>query len=168
MNKIKNLAIFTIISIYTIGIVLTFSGELLNQIQVIRHQNQIEKISSAKTLEFSLNDWNNFSDFNEIKFGNHFYDIISYEKFDSKIVAKVVKDKFENETRVTLAKIFSKAKSPLTEKKKSNLFSKHILSKIKIVCSNKMNLFDFKLQKFDGRINSKTSTFINFQEKPPC
>lgn len=148
--------------------VLTFSGDLLNQIQVIHHQNQIEKVSSAKTLEFTINEWNNFSELNEIKYQNNYYDVISFKKVNSKIVANVVKDKFENETRVTISKIINKSKIPFSDKKKSNSFSKHLFSQNEFICNDILNLFKFKLRKFDRVLCSKIATYINFQEKPPC
>lgn len=168
MNKIKNLAIFTIILIYFIGMILTFSGGLIYQIQIVRHQNQIENITNTETLEFSLNEWNNFSELNEIKFKGKYYDVISFQNINSKISAKVVKDDFENEIRITFNKIFNKQKSPLSEKKKTNSFYKHILLKNEFSCSNKLNLGNFNIKIFDRIIDCKTSTYINFQEKPPC
>lgn len=168
MNTIKNLVIFAVISVYFIGMVLTFSGDLIQRIQLVRYQNQIEKIANAKHLEFSLKEWNSFEGADEIKFQNQYYDVISFEKINSKIIANVVHDKFENEARVILTKILDKTKSPLPEKKKSNSFSKHILSKNEIICTNNIISFKFILSKFDKIIVSKTSSFINFQEKPPC
>ena len=148
--------------------ILTFSGGLIYQIQIVRHQNQIENINNAETLEFSLLEWNKFSDSKEIKFKDNYYDVISFKNIKSKILAKAVKDDFENEFRITFNKIFNKHKSPLSEKKKTNLFSKHILSKNEFICTNKINLFNVELQKFDVIIDFKTTNFINFQEKPPC
>lgn len=168
MKKIKNPAVILIISIYFIGMFVTFSGSLINQIQVVRHQNQIEKIANAEILEFSIIEWNNFSESNEIKFQNDFYDVISFEIINSKIFAKVVKDNFENETRITLSKIFNKTKSPFSEKKKSNSFSKHILSLNEIIGLKNINFPLNKLLNLYEVLTSKTSNYINFLEKPPC
>ncbi len=168
MKKIKNLAIFFIISIYAIGLVLTFSGDLLNQIQVVRHKNQIEKIANAEILEFSLKDWNNFSESNEINFQNNYYDIVSFEKINSRIIAKVVKDDFENEICVSLAKIFNKSKLPYSKSKKSNSFSKHIPSNKEYIAEYILIISSKKQKNLNEVLTSKTSNFINFQEKPPC
>lgn len=147
---------------------LTLSENLIYQIQVVRHQNQIEKISKAEILEFSLCEWNSFSDLQEIKFQNNFYDVISFKKINIKVVVKVVKDDFENEIRVSFLKILNKFKFPLSDKKKSNSFSKHLLSKNEFICSIKVNIYNSNHKNFDRTLSSKTSSFINFQEKPPC
>ncbi len=145
---------------------ITFSGDLILQIQSVRHQNQIEKLEKSETLEFSLKEWNNFSDNQEIKFQNSYYDVISSQTINSKVVAKVVKDDFENEIRVSIHKIFSKTKSSSSNQKKSNTFSKHVICKNEFVYKNK---FDFiKLTNFSEVLISKTSNFIEFSEKPPC
>ncbi len=147
--------------------IFAFSGNLIYQIQVVRHQNQIEKSFNSEILEFSLLEWNKFSDLNEIKFQNNYYDVISFQKINTKIFTKVVKDDFENENRILISKIFKKSKSPLSEKKKSNIFSKHIFLKNEFIF---LNIFFFltKLQIKNGILSSKTSNFINLQEKPPC
>ncbi len=168
MKKIKKPAFVTIISIYFIGLVLTFSGSLIEQIQFVRHQNQIEKIANAEILEFTLNDWNNFSESNEIKFQNNYYDVISFENINSRIFAKVIKDDFENETRITLSKILSKTKSPFSEKKKSNSFSKHILYINEFVGNKNIHFQLNKPLNLNEILISKTSNYINFLEKPPC
>ena len=168
LNYTKNLVIFSIISIYFVGMLLTFSGNLIQRIQSVRFQNQIEKIANSKNLEFSLKEWNSFEGANEIAFKNQFYDVVSFKKIDSKIIANVVPDKFENEVRIFLTKILSKTKSSLPEKKKSNSFSKHILSKNEFICPNKKHFYDYKLPIYNSVDNCKTSAFINFQEKPPC
>lgn len=147
---------------------LTFSGDLIQRIQSIRFQNQIEKIANSKNLEFSLKEWKSFEGANEITIQNQFYDVVSFKKIDSKIIANVVHDKFENEVSVFLTKILSKTKSSVPEKKKSNSFSKHILPKNEFICSNKTQLYNYKLPIYNNIENSKTSAFVSFQEKPPC
>lgn len=168
MRTLKNSATFLIISIYFIGMVLIFSGSLIEQIQCVRHQNQIEKIANAETIEFTLNNWNNFSESNEIKFRNNYYDVISFENINSRIFAKVVKDDFENDTRITLSKILNKTQSPFSEKKKSNSFSKHILYINEFVGNKNIHFQLNKPLNLNEILVSKTSNYINFLEKPPC
>ncbi len=148
--------------------IMAFTGDLLKQIQCVRYQNTIEKIKNSEILEFSLSDWNNFSDSNEIKFKNNFYDVISIQKLNSKIFANVVKDKLENELRITFSKIFNKTKIPTSGNKKLNSFSKHVLSSYEFVRINNLHFPSKKLQENDNFLNSKISNFINFQYKPPC
>lgn len=148
--------------------VVTFSGHLILQIQTLRHHNQIEKIKYSETLEFSTTEWNNFSDNTEIKFKNNYYDVISVREINSKIIAKVVKDKFENEFRITFSKIFNKTKFPFSEKNKLNNFSKHLATKNEFVILTNLDFALDKLLKYECYLNFKTSNFINFQEKPPC
>lgn len=147
---------------------ISLSGDLVLQIQTVRHQNQIEKIKNAQTLEFSIKEWNSFSDNKEIKFQNNYYDVISFQEIDSKIIVKVIKDQFESEFRVCFSKIFNKSKFPFSDKKKSNFFSKHLLSKKEYIILSHLDFLNDKLRENDSFLDSKTSTFLNFQEKPPC
>ncbi len=147
---------------------MTFTRDLILQIQTVRHQNQIKKIENAQTLEFSIKEWNSFSDTNEIKFQNKYYDVISFREIDSKVIVKVIRDTFEDEFRVTFSKIFNKNKIPFSEKNKSNFFSKHLTSKDEFVFSVNIDFALDELLKNERYINIKTSNFINFQEKPPC
>ncbi len=167
-KKIKNPAIFLILSVYVIGMILAFSGDLIQHIQNIRYRNQIEKIANAETLEFSKTEWNNFSGNHEIHFQNHYYDVISFEQNNKKITAKVVKDSSENKTRVTFVELLKKNKTPISEKKKSNSFSKHVISENKFYYYNKLVFLSEILQNFDGLTSSKTKSFIYLQDKPPC
>ncbi len=148
--------------------VLTFCGNLFQKIQNVRYQYQIEKSFKSEILEFSILEWNKFSDSKEIKFKDNYYDVISFENINSKILAKVVKDDYDNEIRITFNKIFNKHKLPLSEKKKTNSFSKHILLKNEFIFRNEIIFFITKFQIKDGILNSKTSSFINVQKKPPC
>lgn len=166
--KIKYPLIILFFSIYFIGIVLTFSGNLITQIQNIRHQNQIEKINDFEILEFSISEWHQFSDINEINFKNNYYDVISYAKLNNVIIAKVLKDNFENEISISISKIFKNDKNPISEKKKSNSFSKHLFSKNIFYSGNTIEFILIKLHEFDNILTIKTSNFINLNEKPPC
>ena len=167
MKNIKNLAIYAVISVYIIGIVLSFSGNLINQIQVTRQKIQIEKIFNAEILEFSLTEWDNFEDFDEIKFRNKYYDVVSFQKINNRIFAKAVKDDFENEFRVSFLKVFNKHQSPFSKIKKTNFFCNHLLcfTDFKIVGNSNFKLDFIPYNKYF--LAFKTSSFINFLEKPP-
>lgn len=167
-KKIKKPAIFLILSVYIIGMVLAFSGDLIQHIQNIRYQNQIEKIVNSETLEFTKKEWNSFSDNHEIHYQNHYYDVISFQQINAKITAKVVKDSSESKTRVTVVELLKKNKTPISENKKSYSFSKHLVSENKFFYYNKLVFLSEKLQNFGGLYSSKTKSFIYLQDKPPC
>lgn len=167
-KKIKKPAILLILSVYIIGMILAFSGDLIQHIQNIRYQNQIKKIANTETLEFTQSEWNKFSDKHEIQFQNHYYDVISFQQKKTIITAKVVKDSSENKSRVTFVTFLKTNKTPISEKKKSTSFSKHVLSENNFFCDNKPNFRFEILQNFDGLFSSKTKSFIYLQDKPPC
>lgn len=168
LKKIKYPAVIILISMYVIGIVMTFSGDLILQIQSIRYQNQIERNANLEFLEFSEKQWANFENDKEIKYKNQYFDVIWFRKLDSKIIAKVVKDSFESETRVTIVELLKKNKPPISENKKSNTFYKHLISENKFYVRNKLVFLEVQLQNFDKKSSSKTKSFIYLQDKPPC
>ncbi len=167
-KKIKKPAILLILSVYVFGMILAFSGDLIQHLQNIRYQNQIEKIANSETLEFTQTEWKNFSDKHEIHYQNHYYDVISFQQKQTIITAKVVKDSSESKARVTFVTFLKNNKTPISEKKKSTSFSKHVISENKFYCDNKSNFRFELLQNFDGLFSSKTKSFIYLQDKPPC
>ena len=167
-QKNRIFAVFLILSIYVFGTILSFTGDFIQHIQVVRHQNQIEKIAKAQTIEFSFSQWEKFTDTKEIKIENDFYDVVSFRKSNSKIIAKVVKDNFENEIRITFSQIFNKHKLPASGKKKSSPIAKHFNIKLNENFKNSVVLFSKKASNFDYLINSKINSFIDLPLKPPC
>lgn len=167
-QKNRIFAVFLILSIYVFGTVLSFTGDFIQHIQVVRHQNQIEKIAKAQTIEFSFSQWEKFTDTKEIKIENDFYDVVSFRKSNSKIIAKVVKDDFENEIRVTLSQICKNQKIPYSDKKKSNTISKHFVSKDKFYTYYTNVIQLEKKSNFKFKANLKEISFIYLPIKPPC
>lgn len=165
--KNKNKGLFIIISIYCIGLLFSFSGDLIQKIQAVRYQNQIDKTKKREVLVFSTKEWESYNNVKEIKYKNNFYDVISYQVINSKISATVVKDKFENETRVVISQIFNKHKIPFSEKKKSSSFSEHIAQEFQIITS-KPEFLNYKPSNFDAYFDLKIKSFINPLQKPPC
>lgn len=148
--------------------ILSFTGDFIQHFQYNRHQYQIEKIASAKILEFSIYDWEKFNDNKEIQIQSDFYDVISIEKKANKIFAKVVKDDFENEIRVTFSQIFNKHKTPISEKKKTNSIAKHLNAKLKVQSNYAATFYYKKKSNFDFNTNLKVISFIDLPIKPPC
>lgn len=167
-QKNRIFTVFLILSIYVFGTVLSFTGDFIQHIQVVRHQNQIEKIATATTLEFSLTEWKKLNDKKEIKFHSHFYDVVSIRITTNKIIAKVVKDSLENEIRVTLSQICKNQKIPYSDKKKSNTISKHFVSKDKFYTYYTNVIQLEKKSNFKFKANLKEISFIYLPIKPPC
>ena len=144
----------------------SFVGDLLLQMQTIRHQNQIEKFSNYEILEFSETTWNNFPNKNEVKFNAKYYDVALIEKRGSTIFAKVVCDDLENELHVFIAKINKDSKVPLSNKTKS--FSKHLINQNEFLIANKQLISSNKTQIISFISNDIISGFNTFLERPPC
>ena len=168
LQKNRIFAVFLILSIYIFGLLLSFTGDFIQHFQAVRHQNQIEKIELATTLEFSFNDWKKFKDSKEIHFQYDFYDVISINKTANKIIAKVVKDDFENEIRVAFSQIFTKHKLPISEKKKTDSFAKHLNIKLLENLKNVTTVFSKKTSNFDYLLHLKINSYIDLPLKPPC
>lgn len=165
--KNKNKTLFILISIYCIGVLLSFSGDLIQQIQDVRYQNQIEKTKKREVLVFSTKEWKYFKNQKEINYKNNFYDVVSHQEVNSKIIATVVKDKFENETRVVISQIFNKHKTPFSEKKKPSSISEHI-AQVYPKIAFKPEFLNYKPSNFDVNFDLKIKSFINLLQKPPC
>lgn len=147
--------------------IFSFTGDLITQIQTVRHQNMIEKIAELQILKFSLNEWNNFSNQEEIKFNNNYYDVVSFKKDTKNVFAEVVQDDLENDIRVFISKIHKESKHSNSNKFDSNKFSKHLLNHNKAMVFDSIFELKNKTQKFAFIKNEKTSNFNNFIEKPP-
>jgi hypothetical protein len=168
LQKNRIIVVFIILSIYIFGTILSFTGDFIQHFQAVRHQNQIEKIARAQTIEFTFSQWKKFTDTKEIKIENNFYDVVSFRKSNSKIIAKVVKDDFENEIRITFSQIFNKHKLPASGKKKSSPIAKHFNIKLKENVRNLVVLFLKKTSNFDNLTQLKINSFIDLPIKPPC
>lgn len=165
--KYKKPAILIIISLYIIGVFFVNSGDLFSQIQKIRYENRIKKIKLCKTIIFSSKEWKVFSDKKEIKFNNAYYDVIAFQEFNSKVIAKVIKDDLENEFRLVISQILNKQK-PLPLDKKYTSLSKHLVQKEKINFVFKFNFKIDKIENYDTQFNLKTKSFIYSLFEPPC
>jgi len=168
LEKLKKISIFVVISIYILGIFITFSGDLIQQLQIIRHQNQIQKNNKKESIVFTLKEWNHYLDISEIKYKNNFYDVVSIKKSNSNIIVNVVKDDFENKLRITFLQLLNKHKIPLSEKKKAISFSKHFIVSENKVAPSILVLNIIKLQNYDTNHNLKTNSYIKLLQKPPC
>ena len=148
--------------------IFSFSGGLITQIQNIRQKKIIEKNTNFEVLNFTINQWNEFNDTEEIKHNNKFYDVVSFKKINSNVIVTAIHDDLENEVRVFISKIYKKSKKSIPEKVVSKVFSKHILLKNNSFVSEKSLIFYNSPQKFLLQPKDKTSDFNDFVEKPPC
>lgn len=166
-KKNKIVVILIVISLYVTGVFLSYSGDLLAEIQKTRYENQIKKIKLCQTIIFSAKQWQAFSNKKEIKIKNTYYDVISFQKIQQGVVVKMVKDDLENEFRLVVSQILNKHKIPFSEKKDTSLF-KHLLQKQK--SSNDVK-FDFEIdeiENYNTNFNLKTKSFIDLLFDPPC
>jgi hypothetical protein len=153
---------------YLVGLLFAFSGDLVQQIQTVRHQNQINKINQIEIISISLSQWNEFENKHEIKLEDIFYDVVAHSITSQKVTLKVVKDHFENEVRVVFSQVFNKSKYPTSDKKKSTTSLQQIVCETK---SNwvKKNIFTSMLvENFNSKFELKTNSYIYLPQKPPC
>lgn len=167
-KKLKNIAIFTIISIYFIGMVISFFGGFLEHYQAIRQEFKIQKLENTTTLVFTEKEWNSFEDKKEFKHKNEYYDVISYQKKDNTIIIKAVNDSTENHFRVAINKVLKKHKKPISDRNKIKTLFAHIsLGHQKNDCF-KTNFIKEVTPNFNNWFNLKTKNFIFIIENPPC
>ena len=107
--------------------IFSFSGGLITQNQNIRQKGIIEKNTNFEVLNFTINQWNDFNDTEEIKYDNKFYNVVSFKKINSNVIVTASHDDLENEVRIFISKIYKKTKNPISEKAFFKAFSKHIL-----------------------------------------
>ncbi len=165
-NKIRVILI-VVISFYITGVFLTYSDNLLRQIQKIRYENQIQNIKFSKSITFSSEEWRDFSNKTEIKYKNVFYDVVSFQQFHSKVIAKVVKDDFENEFRLVVSQVLNKHKRFPSEKKRA-IFSKHLVHKDKVDWSFKIDFKINAIENYNAQFNLKAKLLIYSVFDPPC
>ena len=166
-KKIKFLPTL-VAAIYLVGFLFTFYGGLVQQIQTVRHHNQIRKTNHFETISLSLSHWNTLIDKHEIKLNDVYYDVISHSVSGQNVILKAVKDHFESEIRVVFSQVFSKNKLPNSGKKKINIFFNQIIfvSPAKLKTENLFNVILIK--KFKSNFDLKTIAFIFLPQKPPC
>ena len=148
--------------------IFSFSGGLITQIQNVRQKEIIEKNANFEVLNFTINQWNDFNDTEEIKYDNKFYDVVSFKKINSNVIVTAIHDDLENEVRIFISKIYKKSKNPISEKAFSKSFSKHILFKNKLLAFEKSLIFYNSNRMILFSPIDKTSDFNDFIERPPC
>lgn len=117
-KKFKTISILTIVIFYILQLCIVFSGALIDNIQQIRHQNQISKFHLAEEKIVTFKEWIGFENKKEININGVFYDVVYFKKHTDKMVLKVVKDNFESELRISMQNLFNKKNVPETGKKK--------------------------------------------------
>lgn len=168
IKKIKFLPVIILATIYLVGFVFAFSGDLITQIQTIRQHNQINKKNHLETISLSLSQWNDLDDKHEIKIDKVYYDVVSHSIVGSNVILKVVKDHFESEIRVFFAQVFHKNKLPNSEKKKVNFLTSQIIVDSQSIYNAKKGFEEILIKNFKSNFDLKTNSFIFLLQKPPC
>ena len=70
IKKIIFLPFIILATLYLVGFLFAFSGDLILQIQIVRHHNQINKKKLVENISLSLSQWNDLDDQHEIKIKN--------------------------------------------------------------------------------------------------
>ncbi len=168
LKKLKIPAIISIVIVYVFSVFFAFSGGFIYHIQWVRYENQIKKLQNTESLEFSNQEWLAFSDNKEIKYKDNFYDIISVQTLQSRVIVKVVKDNLENKLNLAFLKLFNKNKSSNSDDNKFDFFSKHILASTYTKLIKESNFLLDTLQNFVSVFQIKPKSFITILQKPPC
>lgn len=162
------LSILFVATMYLVGLLFAFSGDLFQQIQTTRHQNQINKINQIELISISLSQWNEFENKHEIKLKDIFYDVVAHSISEQKVTLKVVKDHSENEIRVVFSQVFNKCKCPTSDKKKSNSSIHQIVFEPKSNWFNKSIFTSILIENFKSNFDLKTNAYVYLPQKPPC
>jgi hypothetical protein len=168
IKKIKFLPVIILATMYLVGFVFAFSGDLIQQIQTVRQHKQVNKKNNIETISLSLSQWSNLSDKHEIKIDKVYYDVVSHSIVGSNIILKVVKDHFESEIRVFFAQVFHKNKLPNSEKKKVNFLTSQIAVDSQSIYNAKKGFEEILVKNFKSNFDLKTNSFIFLIQKPPC
>ena len=168
LKKIKYYSVITIAIFYILQLSLVFSGTMIENIQQIRHQNQVSKINLALEKIIPVKDWNNFDNKKEIKINAVYYDVISFRIFSDKVVIKVVKDNFESELRISMQRLFENKSLPSNDKKKCFNFYNYL----SIIEKQKKESNQFLISIVTNPIafftHRKTNTIKASIYRPPC
>lgn len=168
LKKIKYISITTIALFYILQLSIVFSGSLIENIQHIRHQNQVSKIHLTAEKTIPLKVWNNFDDKKEIKINAIYYDVVSFKILSDSVVIKVVKDNFESELRISMQRLFDNKSLPSTDKKKCFNFYNYL----SIIETQKKEYTAFLISIGSNPIKfflqGKTNNIISTIYRPPC
>lgn len=168
IKKIKFLPVIILATMYLVGFLFAFSGDLITQIQTIRQHNQVNKKNNIETISLSLSKWNDLDDKHEIKIKKHYFDVVSHSIVGSNVILKVVKDHFESEMRVAFSQVFNKNNFPNRDKKKTKILSNQITSEFTSNWFAKNDYPLFQTKNFKSNFDLKTNSFIFLIQKPPC
>lgn len=167
-KKNQFFSILFVTTLYLVGFLFAFCGDLVQQIQTVRHQNQINKINQIELISISISQWNQFDNKHEIKLKDIFYDVVAHSISGQKVTLKVVKDHYENEVRVVFSQVFNKGKCPTSDKKKSTSSIHQIVCETKPNCLNNSNFASMLVENYKSKFDLKTNSYIYLPQKPPC
>lgn len=168
LKRIKNIAVFVLVTFYVLQVCIVFSGTLIEHIQEIRNQIQLSKIHLAQTKIVTIAQWESNKDKKEIKINNHYYDVLSYKILSNKVRLVAVRDSHENNFRVVLNNLLNKNNTSHSEKKKSLKIPNFITVLNKNDYEFKKNrIFILKKMLFYASKKSPVKIIIDVY-KPPC
>ena len=146
------------------GFFCDFLGDFVQNSKVVRNQYQISKAVTSKTIFFSSIKWHSILDKKELKLNDGYYDVISVIDWGKIVAVKIVKDKFENESRIPFFNNIISCKVPIGKKKKG-VFTKYITCEI-----NSFSVFNKRetFQNFMIQFDQKTKSYIDLIQRPPC
>ncbi len=164
----KKAALYTIISIYCMGVMVTVVAFLLNNYQTVRQEIIKHDQTNTTTLIFTQSAWNTFENKHEILHNNDYYDVISQQQINNNVIVKAIKDSTENHFRIVVNQVLNKHKKPVADKiNKFNLLKHLPDTHQSIVCKTPTIVLSIS-HTFDKIFNQKTKNYIQVVENPPC
>ncbi|RTY95067.1 hypothetical protein [Flavobacterium sp. GT3R68] len=168
LNKTKNIAIISITGFYVMQLCFVFLGTLIENIQQVRHQNQISKTFLAHRREFTLLEWQKFDNKKEFELTDVFYDVVSFKIASDKVIANVIEDNLESQIRITLQSLFNKENNLQNDKKKS--FNSY--NYLSIIEKNEPDFITFACDSLSKSTSlfftGKANKIIQNIYRPPC
>jgi len=168
LKKIKFLPSIILATLYLLGFLFAFSGDLIQQIQTVRQYNQVNNKNNIETISLSLSQWNDLDDKHEIKIKKHYFDVVSHSIVGGNVILKVVEDHLESEIRVFFAQVFHKNKLPNSEKKKVNFLTSQITVDSQSIYNATKGFEEILINNFRSNFDVETNSFIFLIQKPPC
>ena len=168
LKRIKHIAILVIATFYMLQLSPLFSNFLIENLKDFRNKTQISKLHSTETKELSITFWNTLTEKKEFKINGIYYDVISYKKKNNKIIAKVIKDSYEEYFKIALDDIFGEKENSQKDKKKvqkSNLQISALSSPVESLdTTNAKFYYRSNYRELEGKTKKISITTL----RPPC
>jgi hypothetical protein len=168
LKRIKHISIFVIATFYVLQLTPLFPVFFIENIKDIRNKIQISKLHLAETKELSISFWNTLPEKKEFKINGIYYDVISYKRANNKIIAKVIKDSYEDYFKIALDDLFCKKENSHKDKKKVHKLNLLVTTLSSHNEDSNTTFLETYYRSNYRNLKSKTKKIVVIALKPPC